>query len=384
MSVKIFVMTHKKINEPEDKIYIPLQVGKAAGQDLGYLGDDTGDNISDLNKYYGELTGVYWLWKNMEDEDYIGVCHYRRFFINENRQLMNEKEYKSILEKYDIITSNAVYTKGQSYSEDYGEAHNISDLLIIGDVIKEKYPEYYPYFEEAINGNICYYGNLMVAPKEMFCRYAEWLFGIFAEAAKRIDLSNYNLYEQRVYGFLSEQLLRVWVMKNQLKVYEGNIGIVAEKVETTEFKLAMKQLVKSRSICEARKLFYDYLKLRPDVRLELSDIKGEIPIIEQLIYIAEEEKNRNVKGLYEFSDNLSRWIEHYKKVQKILINCTEDSVGEEDKQYILDNCVSWIMIKIMILNPLTDVLDDSDKIINVLKDIYQNAGLDEYCKELQM
>ena len=60
MSVKIFVMTHKKFNEPEDKIYIPLQVGKAAGQDLGYLGDDTGDNISDLNKYYGELTGVYW------------------------------------------------------------------------------------------------------------------------------------------------------------------------------------------------------------------------------------------------------------------------------------------------------------------------------------
>ena len=46
--------------------------------------------------------------------------------------------------------------------------------------------------------------------------------------------------------------------------------------------------------------------------------------------------------------------------------------------------MSWIMIKIMILNPLTDVLDDSDKIINVLKDIYQNAGLDEYCKELQM
>ena len=31
VSVKIFVMTHKKFNEPEDKIYIPLQVGRATG-----------------------------------------------------------------------------------------------------------------------------------------------------------------------------------------------------------------------------------------------------------------------------------------------------------------------------------------------------------------
>ena len=51
--VKIYVMTHKLFQKPQDEIYIPLHVGRAASQDLSYLGDDTGDNISALNCYYG-------------------------------------------------------------------------------------------------------------------------------------------------------------------------------------------------------------------------------------------------------------------------------------------------------------------------------------------
>ena len=52
---KIFTMTHKKFTVPEDSVYVPLQVGKANHEDLGYLGDDTGDSISEWNCYYGEL-----------------------------------------------------------------------------------------------------------------------------------------------------------------------------------------------------------------------------------------------------------------------------------------------------------------------------------------
>ena len=63
MSVKIFAMTHKKFVPPPDGMYVPLQVGRACHQPLGYAGDDTGDHISELNAYFSELTGVYWLWK---------------------------------------------------------------------------------------------------------------------------------------------------------------------------------------------------------------------------------------------------------------------------------------------------------------------------------
>ncbi len=53
MSVTIFTMTHKKFPTPGDLIYVPLQVGRAGAEDLGYIGDDAGVSISEKNCYYG-------------------------------------------------------------------------------------------------------------------------------------------------------------------------------------------------------------------------------------------------------------------------------------------------------------------------------------------
>lgn len=85
--IKIIVAAHKKYHMPEDSCYLPLHVGKKGKDDLGYLGDDTGDNISEKNPYYCELTGLYWAWKNLK-ADYIGLVHYRRHLANGIRKLM--------------------------------------------------------------------------------------------------------------------------------------------------------------------------------------------------------------------------------------------------------------------------------------------------------
>lgn len=79
MNIKILVATHKLYWMPTDSVYIPIQVGKVGKANLGYLTDDTGDNISAKNVHYCELTGVYWAWKNLKC-DYIGLCHYRLYF----------------------------------------------------------------------------------------------------------------------------------------------------------------------------------------------------------------------------------------------------------------------------------------------------------------
>lgn len=375
MSVKIFTMTHKKFVPPEDSIYIPLHVGRVLAQDMGYLGDDTGESISRWNHYFGELTGVYWVWKNIQDADIIGICHYRRYFLDKDRKLMNQQQYEDILQKYDVIVSNLAYAD-KPYQEYYGEAHNVEDLLTTGEVLKEKYPEYAPYFEAAIAGDCYYYGNLMVSSCKLFQSYAAWLFDILFEVQKRIDVSNYDLYNQRVFGFLSEQLLKVWIDKNGLKVYEANIGITAEKAETTEFKLAMSQLVKLGKIEQAREMFYEYLKLRPDIRLELSDIKGEIPVIEQLLYIAEQEQQRGISGLARLSNKLDQWIEHFRKVKQCLVRFSDGQVLQEDKQYILEKEVSWVMAKIILLNTPEQIIPDTGKAVQVLCHIYQQAGRD--------
>ena len=78
---KIIVCAHKNDFVLSNDVFRPLQVGKAqSAVNLGFDGDDTGDNISRKNPNYCELTGLYWAWKNLKDYDYVGLAHYRRYF----------------------------------------------------------------------------------------------------------------------------------------------------------------------------------------------------------------------------------------------------------------------------------------------------------------
>ncbi len=114
MDIKILVATHKKYNMPKESMYLPIHVGCEGKKDLRYIGDNTGDNISFRNPNYCELTGLYWAWKNLK-YDYIGLCHYRRYFTNSNlfkkasnknnrMDLISSKlEIKNLLKEYDVI-----------------------------------------------------------------------------------------------------------------------------------------------------------------------------------------------------------------------------------------------------------------------------------------
>lgn len=350
METKIFVMTHKKFEPPQDDTYIPLHVGRALGSDLGYWGDDTGDSISKLNPYYGELTGLYWLWKNYTDADIVGICHYRRYFVDERRKLMIKEQFEAALENADVITSNAVYMDF-SYKEEYAKAHNVKDLLLAGEVIKKIYPEDYQVFCQIIQGKKKYYGNLCVMRKECFDSYCEWLFTIFFEMEKYIDVSGYDDYHKRLFGFLSEELLLVYITARCLRVVEGNIRITAEKAETTELKLAMRQLIKLGKFTEARYMFYEYLKIRPDVQLELSDIFGEMPNIELILYILEQEQQNGLLGFYQVSNKLNELIVHLHKVQSIVKKeAAGEKLSEEDRQYLIEKNVTTLAKEVLRAN----------------------------------
>ncbi len=372
MTVRIYTMTHKKFYEPEDtELYVPLHVGRAVGTDLGYLGDDTGENISNLNALYGELTGVYWVWKNDMDSDYIGICHYRRFFVDKERHLLKREDYEKILREYDVIVSAAMQAEG-SYKAYYAEAHNGEDLEAVGRAIARLYPEDYLVFDNIINQSMYYYGNLFVTRRDYFCDYAKWLFSILEEAAKEIDVSSYDLYNRRVYGFLSEQLLLVWITARGLKACECPIGITAEKAETVELKLAIAQLVKQQEISQARELFYEFLKIRPDVQLELSDIKGELPIMEQLLYIIEEEENHRLEGMKAYSNQLPELMEHYKKMLQIMRDNWQCGLDKEADYFGRTN-VSCIMIMVMLLNnPFSQ--EERNGILKQMGDYFTGCG----------
>ena len=312
-ALQIYVMTHVSFDVPQDPIYHPLHVGHALKEDLGYPGDDTGDNISDLNMYYSELTGLYWAWKNVRNTEYIGLCHYRRYFLNENNRLMSKADFMPILEKYDVILSQPV-TSAQCYRDTYAEAHNIRDLEAVGEAIAALYPDCTPIFEEVLAGTKLYCGNLFVTTKTLFDEYAGWLFSIFSVAEEHIDVSTYDDYHKRVYGFLSEQLLYVWVRYQNLTYYEAPIGFTQEKAETLSLKEELAALFRERKIEEAHALFLDTMKSRPDVMLPGSDFSQELTTILRIIHSCLEDEKNGRPSMLEHSTDLNELIQYYEKL----------------------------------------------------------------------
>ncbi|SEF54336.1 DUF4422 domain-containing protein [Lachnospira multipara] len=324
---KVYVMTHKKFNPPENKDYVPIHVGREKSEDLGYIGDDTGDNISGLNFLYGELSGVYWLWKNLDSNENIGICHYRRYFIDDNKKIIDPAVFDEELKEYDMIVSYENKLSNMNFREAFARANNVEILDEMGNYIKENFPEDYIAFREVMKSKSSYIGNLMVCKKETFDDYCNWAFAILFGMSNRIDYTKFtDLYHLRIFGFLGEALLNIYIFKNNLKVKSHRVLITDEKAETRELRLAVSQLIKLHQIEEAKELFYKVLETRPDLNLKDSDLTNSMTIIASILDVLNAEKNIAMKGALDYSDDLNVLIEHFKKVEEIL----EESLGIGD------------------------------------------------------
>ena len=229
-SIKIIVAAHKKYQMPKDEMYIPVQVG-AEGKELieNYTPDNTGENISKLNPYFCELTGLYWAWKNL-DADYIGLVHYRRY-LTENKKIPKEedKKFECVLTKEQleeklknvdvILPKKRKYYIENLYSH-YEHTMYVEPLEKTREIIKEKYPEYLDEFDMLHKRTSAHMFNMLIMRKDILNEYCTWLFVILFELQKQIDESKYDSFHARFYGRISELLLDVWINKNQIKYEE--------------------------------------------------------------------------------------------------------------------------------------------------------------------
>ncbi len=221
MEIKIIVATHKKYWMPDDPMYLPVHVGAAEKESIGYQRDDEGDNISGKNPNYCELTGLYWAWKNL-NADYIGLAHYRRHYSNGKRfgdkkdKVINGAEMKKKLKDTDILLPTPRnYWIETNYSQ-YAHAHHAIDLDTTREILQEKYPQYIAAWDSSMKKTTGHRFNMFVMKKEFFDQYCEWLFDVLFELENRLDISTYNKNDSRVFGFVSERLLDVWLETNHL------------------------------------------------------------------------------------------------------------------------------------------------------------------------
>lgn len=214
---------HKDYTIPKIKPYKTISVGPNKDSFKADYRDDVGSNITTKNSTYCELTAQYWVWKNMALEfENIGLCHYRRYFANSNFQrnmLLKDKQVTKYLKKYDIILPEPWYWN-MTVAEKYykaGEGQK-KDLETAKEAIEKYYPEYLPSFNKVLSQKYASYCNMLVTSQKNFDDYNEWLFKILEYVEDNTDISSYTTAEKRIFGYLSEILLNVWVSYKRLNV----------------------------------------------------------------------------------------------------------------------------------------------------------------------
>lgn len=255
MKVKIIIAAHKPYKMPEDDMYLPLHVGKHGKDDIGFTGDDTGDNISEKNPRFCELTGLYWAWKNL-DADYIGLAHYRRHFSLKPKKdrfssVVSKKEICALLEDTDVIVPKKQKYYIENLYDHYAHTHKEEHLVILREVLSEKSPEYLDEFEALKKRTSAHMFNMFVMKRESLDLYLSWMFDILFEVEKRMDFDKMSPFEARMMGRLSELMLDMWLNKNQIEykeipcVYMEKINLAAKVIGFLKAKFFGKSYDKS-------------------------------------------------------------------------------------------------------------------------------------------
>lgn len=230
--IQIFCFSHKipEVSLVDDYYHTPVEVGSALREEhFGKLLDNEGDNISDQNPYWRELTGMYYLWKNIHDVKYIGLEHYGRRWNLPIKDVLSGFEGGAI----EVIAHPMKFET--TIKEHYKNCHSESDFNVMESVVKELYPEYTEDFDKFINnGKTLLSNNNYIMSKANYDKMCEFVFSILVEILNRLGVfsleeakshaeqfcvkgspyGNWIDYQAAFPGFMAERLTSLWCLHN--------------------------------------------------------------------------------------------------------------------------------------------------------------------------
>lgn len=214
--LRIYVVAHKPCDIVSDGVLYPIHVGRRVSKYIDEMawmqGDDTGDNISQKNSQYCEMTAHYWIWKNVHDTEYVGICHYRRFFGLD----ITEDNIKDVLADYDVILIEPSYFVDSVYSY-FAKYIGAENMTILSMVMKKLCPEYFKTLEEICDGIKFYPFNMLLCRKTLFDEYCEWMFNVLEECEKFIMPSPYT-NAGRALAYMAEMLTGVFFIHHNYRI----------------------------------------------------------------------------------------------------------------------------------------------------------------------
>ena len=248
--LQLYCYTHKipDYGLVDDEIHTPIHVGKALNDNyVCDVCDNTGDNISELNWSFRELTGMYWVWKNVKNVSFVGSEHYRRRF---------DLGYEEILEKlktYDLITFNRNnLAGGDTVVHNYCMCHSPFDFMTTEFIISKFHPDYIQDWLKYIrNGKFLFNANCFICKKSLYDEACEFVFDVLFKFVdtfclndkealdkhvkmysqqvcppdKKADGWDWVRYQEGICGFLAERLFTLFILHKvgEDKIYETKI-----------------------------------------------------------------------------------------------------------------------------------------------------------------
>jgi hypothetical protein len=250
-SIRLFLAMHAPVLLPESNAdFAALGLGGFRPvTSLTTFTDDTGDSISSKNVHYSELTGWYWLWKNMRDLEVIGLCHYRRYFLLGAKYLAipGSKFYvaptasnmehiaapgikdfvNEVLTVADVIVPRR-QNLDRSLTQQYLQSHPREDWDLFLQAIRETCPDFrnsLPWFDLEHQGT---WYNMMIAPKAFLDAYMARLFAV-TDWMERQKPFRTDFYQCRVPAFIAERFFAFYLHVTRTRRFEVPVAILDKR-----------------------------------------------------------------------------------------------------------------------------------------------------------
>lgn len=206
---------------------IPIQVG-AAGSSLrvSALRDDTGENISQKNGNYCELTGLYWVWRNRlmevaepetERQQYYGLFQYRRMLA-----LTDEDLLRMVDGNIDVILPWPML-----YEPDVSVHHKRYikpvDWQALERALSELAADYVDDLAKVMRQQFFYNYNILLARRSVLRDYCSWLFPLL-ERIEELSRPKGGERHDRYIGYMAESLETLYFMANKAKLKIVHVG----------------------------------------------------------------------------------------------------------------------------------------------------------------
>ena len=195
-----------------------------------------GDNIDFLNPWYCELTGLYYLWKHVDDE-IVGLEHYRAYFWK-NGHKITEKEIIEELTKGDIICGGYKYpfSGNQILESELNKCTKGKTREFIKSLAK-KDKDFADYFKRFIKGQRLWACNLFIGPKKIFNEWMEFFFDTLLDFESRNPIGPTTDTWRRE-GYFAEFAFGAWLEYKGYKIVQCDINKFSKDFKRTDQYMA--------------------------------------------------------------------------------------------------------------------------------------------------